>query len=91
MIGESRHRPYNRAVLALTHVASGKVREIYEIDERRLLFVATDRISAYDVILPDTIPEKARRRLAASSCRGWSSSISSARIDSCVATKGRWN
>jgi phosphoribosylaminoimidazole-succinocarboxamide synthase len=47
-------------VLALTHVASGKVREIYEIDERRLLFVATDRISAYDVILPDTIPDKGR-------------------------------
>jgi len=47
-------------VLALTHVASGKVREIYEIDERRLLFVATDRISAYDIILPDTIPDKGR-------------------------------
>ncbi len=47
-------------MLALTHLASGKVREIYEIDERRLLFVATDRISAYDVILPDTIPDKGR-------------------------------
>lgn len=32
-------------------IASGKVREIFEIDERTLLFVATDRISAYDVIL----------------------------------------
>jgi phosphoribosylaminoimidazole-succinocarboxamide synthase len=47
-------------VVALTHLASGKVREIYEIDERRLLFVATDRISAYDVILPDEIPDKGR-------------------------------
>ena len=47
-------------VLALTHLASGKVREIYEIDEQRLLFVATDRISAYDVILPDEIPDKGR-------------------------------
>lgn len=47
-------------MLALAHLASGKVREIYEIDERRLLFVATDRISAYDVILPDTIPDKGR-------------------------------
>jgi phosphoribosylaminoimidazole-succinocarboxamide synthase len=46
--------------LALAHLASGKVREIYEIDEHRLLFVATDRISAYDVILPDTIPDKGR-------------------------------
>ena len=41
-------------VLALPHVASGKVREIYSIDPDHLLFVATDRISAYDVILePD--------------------------------------
>ncbi|MBT8164788.1 MAG: phosphoribosylaminoimidazolesuccinocarboxamide synthase [Acidimicrobiia bacterium] len=47
-------------MLALTHLASGKVREIYEIDDRRLLFVATDRISAYDVILPDEIPDKGR-------------------------------
>ncbi|MCP4845922.1 MAG: phosphoribosylaminoimidazolesuccinocarboxamide synthase [Actinomycetia bacterium] len=47
-------------VVALTHLASGKVREIYEIDEQHLLFVATDRISAYDVILPDTIPDKGR-------------------------------
>ncbi len=48
------------SVLALKHLASGKVREIYEIDEDRLLFVATDRISAYDVILPDPIPDKGR-------------------------------
>ena len=47
-------------MLALKHLASGKVREIYELDESRLLFVATDRISAYDVILPDTIPDKGR-------------------------------
>lgn len=44
----------------LPHIASGKVREIYEIDPDRLLFVATDRISAYDVILPQTIPDKGR-------------------------------
>jgi phosphoribosylaminoimidazole-succinocarboxamide synthase len=47
-------------VLALEHVGSGKVREIYRIDEDRLLFVATDRISAYDVILDDPIPDKGR-------------------------------
>lgn len=35
----------------LKHLASGKVREVYEIDDESLLFVATDRISAYDVIL----------------------------------------
>jgi phosphoribosylaminoimidazole-succinocarboxamide synthase len=47
-------------VLALPHLASGKVREIYEIDGKTLLFVATDRISAYDVILNQTIPDKGR-------------------------------
>ncbi len=47
-------------MIALPHIASGKVREIYEIDEEHLLFVATDRISAYDVILDQTIPDKGR-------------------------------
>lgn len=45
---------------SLPHVASGKVREIYEIDPEHLLFVATDRISAYDVILTQPIPDKGR-------------------------------
>ena len=35
----------------LKKVASGKVREIFEVDAETLLFVATDRISAYDVVL----------------------------------------
>lgn len=35
----------------INKIASGKVREIFEIDDQTLLFVATDRISAYDVIL----------------------------------------
>ncbi len=48
------------AVPALRHLGSGKVREIYEVDDARLLFVATDRISAYDVILADPIPDKGR-------------------------------
>ena len=42
------------------HVASGKVREIYELDEERLLLVASDRISTFDVILPTEIPDKGR-------------------------------
>jgi phosphoribosylaminoimidazole-succinocarboxamide synthase len=50
----------SRYVLQLSHVASGKVREIYEIDPNHLLFIATDRISAYDVILPQLIPDKGR-------------------------------
>ncbi len=45
---------------ALQHVASGKVREIYRIDDERLLIVATDRISAFDVVLEPDIPDKGR-------------------------------
>ena len=42
------------------HVASGKVRELYEVDADRLLLVASDRISAFDVVLPTLIPDKGR-------------------------------
>ena len=42
------------------HVGSGKVREIFELDAERLLFVATDRISTFDVVLPSAIPDKGR-------------------------------
>jgi phosphoribosylaminoimidazole-succinocarboxamide synthase len=42
------------------HVASGKVRELYALDEQRLLLVASDRISTFDVILPTEIPDKGR-------------------------------
>ena len=38
----------------------GKVRDVYEIDEERILLVASDRISAFDCILPTLIPEKGR-------------------------------
>ncbi|CAN3130882.1 phosphoribosylaminoimidazolesuccinocarboxamide synthase [Mycobacterium sp. smrl_JER01] len=42
------------------HLASGKVRELYRVDDGHLLFVATDRISAYDHILESQIPDKGR-------------------------------
>jgi phosphoribosylaminoimidazole-succinocarboxamide synthase len=42
------------------HVASGKVREIYRVDDEHLLLVASDRISAYDYVLDSTIPDKGR-------------------------------
>ncbi len=42
------------------HLASGKVREIYRIDDDHLLFVASDRISAFDYILDSLIPDKGR-------------------------------
>jgi phosphoribosylaminoimidazole-succinocarboxamide synthase len=42
------------------HIGSGKVREIYALDDDRLLLVTSDRISTYDVILPTEIPDKGR-------------------------------
>jgi phosphoribosylaminoimidazole-succinocarboxamide synthase len=42
------------------HVASGKVRDIFELDDERLLLVASDRISTFDVVLPTEIPDKGR-------------------------------
>ena len=36
----------------------GKVKDIYELDSEQLLFVFTDRVSAYDIVLPSTIPRK---------------------------------
>ena len=44
----------------LTHVASGKVRELFTIGDDRLLLVASDRISTFDVVLPTEIPDKGR-------------------------------
>jgi phosphoribosylaminoimidazole-succinocarboxamide synthase len=43
-----------------THLASGKVRDIYALDDERLLLVASDRISTFDVVLPTEIPDKGR-------------------------------
>ena len=49
--------------LQLTSVSPcghGKVRDLYQVDERQLLIVTSDRISAFDVVLPDTIPGKGK-------------------------------
>ena len=42
------------------HVGSGKVRELFALDDERLLLVASDRISTFDVVLPTPIPDKGR-------------------------------
>lgn len=44
----------------LKHVYTGKVRELYEVSHDRLLMVASDRVSVFDVVLPDEIPDKGR-------------------------------
>jgi phosphoribosylaminoimidazole-succinocarboxamide synthase len=46
--------------LSLPHHYSGKVRELYEVDHDRMLVVASDRISVFDVVLDDEIPDKGR-------------------------------
>lgn len=49
---------FESGLTTLTRVSQGKVRDIYAVDEDYLLIVTTDRISAFDVILPDPIPGK---------------------------------
>jgi phosphoribosylaminoimidazole-succinocarboxamide synthase len=44
----------------LTHLRSGKVRDLYEVDDDHLLLVASDRVSTYDVVHPTPVPDKGR-------------------------------
>ena len=46
--------------LGLKPLYSGKVRDLYEVDEQHLLMVASDRLSAFDVVMAEPIPEKGR-------------------------------
>jgi phosphoribosylaminoimidazole-succinocarboxamide synthase len=46
------------AALPLRHLRRGKVREVYVVDDERLLLVATDRVSAFDVVMAESIPYK---------------------------------
>jgi phosphoribosylaminoimidazole-succinocarboxamide synthase len=46
--------------MTLRHVYSGKVRDVYDPDDGTLLFVATDRMSAFDVVMNEPVPDKGR-------------------------------
>lgn len=46
--------------MTLTRIAAGKVRDVYELDEQTLLLVASDRMSAFDVVMAEPIPDKGR-------------------------------
>src|SRR4030088_1299283 len=46
------------SALPLTQFRRGKVRGVYVVDDERLLLVATDRVSAFDVVMAETIPQK---------------------------------
>src|SRR5256714_6996883 len=56
----SSRRRYPSMPEAALHVGSGKVRELYALDDERLLLLASDRISTFDVVLPTDIPDKGR-------------------------------
>jgi phosphoribosylaminoimidazole-succinocarboxamide synthase len=51
---------YETELAGLTRLHRGKVRDLYALDADRMLIVATDRLSAFDVVLPDPIPGKGR-------------------------------
>src|SRR5689334_22238724 len=51
---------HRTALRGLEKIYEGKVRDIYAIDAQHLLIVTTDRLSAFDVVLPDPIPDKGR-------------------------------
>ncbi|QJR16442.1 phosphoribosylaminoimidazolesuccinocarboxamide synthase [Usitatibacter palustris] len=51
---------YESKIASLPLVARGKVRDIYAVGDDKLLIVTTDRLSAFDVVLPTPIPEKGR-------------------------------
>ncbi len=51
---------FESSISNLKLLSRGKVRDIYEIDDKHLLIVTTDRLSAFDVVLPDPIPGKGR-------------------------------
>ncbi|MEP6878195.1 MAG: phosphoribosylaminoimidazolesuccinocarboxamide synthase [Nitrosospira sp.] len=58
---------FETSIQSLPLVHRGKVRDIYAVDENRLLIVQTDRLSAFDVILPTPVPGKGRLLTALSS------------------------
>ena len=49
---------FDSSIPGLPRIGRGKVRDIYSVDDDPLLIVTTDRLSAYDVVLPDPIPGK---------------------------------
>jgi phosphoribosylaminoimidazole-succinocarboxamide synthase len=60
MTSNSASPPMLESKLSLKRLHQGKVRDIYEIDADHMLIVTTDRLSAFDVVLPDPIPGKGR-------------------------------
>ena len=49
---------FESEIPGLERIGRGKVRDIYSVDDEHLLIVTTDRLSAYDVVMPDPVPMK---------------------------------
>ena len=72
-------RLYESKIKSLPRLGKGKVRDIYAVGNDKMLIVTSDRLSAFDVVLPDPIPDKGRvlnemanfwfERSSATSCR----------------------
>lgn len=60
MISDTLYLGRERTIPGLEFLATGKVRDIYSVDERRLLFVTSDRVSAFDVVMAEGVPNKGR-------------------------------
>jgi phosphoribosylaminoimidazole-succinocarboxamide synthase len=58
MTPAARVTPMAASALPLPRVARGKVRDVYAVDDERLLLVATDRVSAFDVVMNEVVPRK---------------------------------
>ncbi|MEM6809205.1 MAG: phosphoribosylaminoimidazolesuccinocarboxamide synthase [Pseudomonadota bacterium] len=52
------HAVFESAIDSLDLIARGKVRDVYAVDDDHLAIIATDRLSAFDVVLPDPVPGK---------------------------------
>ena len=51
---------FDSQIKSLSRIGRGKVRDIYAIDNDKMMIVVSDRLSAFDVVLPDPIPDKGR-------------------------------
>jgi phosphoribosylaminoimidazole-succinocarboxamide synthase len=54
------HALYESSIKSLPRLGKGKVRDIYAVGNDKMLIVTSDRLSAFDVVLPDPIPDKGR-------------------------------
>ena len=61
---------FDSQIKSLPRIGRGKVRDIYAVDKDKMMIVVSDRLSAFDVVLPDPIPDKrSEERRVGKECR----------------------